>query len=267
MLRENDYFWRRFFIYILLSCACISLDNIGLFSGVRRITERGLAPIQTLSSGIVEVASAPLKAVYFYRNGTARIADLEARLAELVVERSELLQLRSENAEMRKLLGVDLPPDWQFLPAKVITARHDLLLLSVGSNQGVKVGMTVVDGGYLVGQVTKVSEVISEITPVTAIDSVVSAQTLEINATGNIEGQNSNLLIMKSILQEEKVEPGQIVVSSGADGVMPDLPLGRVVRVTDNQVEAYKQAEVESLVNHVDIERAFVVVGTEGGAL
>ena len=41
-------------------------------------------------------------------------------------------------------MGVKLPAKWQFMPAKILQLKNESLTIDIGSEDGIKVGQTVI---------------------------------------------------------------------------------------------------------------------------
>jgi len=81
-------------------------------------------------------------------------------------------------------------------------------------------------------------------------------------ATGIVQGQGRQSLLMRYIEQGEQVEVGDIVLTSGLGGNFPKrLVIGQVTAVKRNDVEMFQQVLVQSAVNFDRLEMVLVVLG------
>lgn len=206
---------------------------------------------------------------YFSRKSYQKqIDDLQLRVKQLTVDQGALFSCREENASLKKLLGAPLPSSWKFLPAKVV-GNDGGLRINVGRKQGVMEGAIVVSENFLVGRVVEVREYDSRvILPImagakipVAIRSISgNGQNGEIVARGLLLGQGKLDLILDRVLQEEKIQKGDLVVSLGDSGWEPDLVIGQVGQILSQPVDIWQKAEVIPLLNYQRLKEVYVVI-------
>ncbi len=254
----SESFWNRWLFLVVLCLVVLSFDSVGWLSGVKELIEPKLGRLEYVVDRGVGVTLSPVEIIGYYRNGTAKIADLEARNAELLVENVELERLREENHRMRELLKTPMKPHWQMLPVKVLVRNDDWVLIDVGKKDKIEVGMSVVVDDVLFGVVSKVSEGVSEVSLVGGRESRIEV------FVGEAEGVLSNddgVVVVDEILQSSQVEVGDVVTSAGTDGVLPGLVVGRVSELLGGVSDIYKQAMVVTAVREREFDIIFVVFG------
>lgn len=250
-------------LFLIASILIFALDGIGLLRPLKFVGEFVLVRIESFVQIGAKIVTAPVEAGRYFLNGSQTVADLQARLSERIVDEVRLKELEDENERMRKLLGVDLPPNWKFLPVKVAANSTQRLIVIGNESQGVVVGATIVDeNGSFVGSVLKVSEVSSEVLPVNATNSVVTAR-VNGESTQGVVVNGSDGLVMEKVLQEDKVEVGDIVETAGTDGLAPGVLIGRVIEVVGEGSGVYKQAKLSQLANPQSATGVFVIQGLE----
>jgi len=247
---------------LVISMLLMAVDSLGWLVPVKRVVESELIPVERVGNQVGEVLSWPVRVVGYYKNGLVRIEDLQSRLAEKTVDSQRMSELEQENERMRVLLGVNLPPAWKFLPATVLGQTGGELIIQGGENLGIGVGMSVVSNQVLVGRVSKVSAAVSEVTPVASNQSKIAVKVGGKEITGIVMGNGGRLMLDK-VLQEAKVEEGDVVMTDGTDGTLPGLVVGRVVEVGGEQSQVYKTVRLEPMVEMGGLKGVFVVVGTE----
>jgi rod shape-determining protein MreC len=96
----------------------------------------------------------------------------------------------------------------------------------------------------------------------TDFSSSVNALIQSSRATGIVQGQGRQKLLMRYVGQGEQVEVGDIVLTSGLGGNFPKrLVIGQVTAVKRNDVEMFQEILVESAVNFDRLEMVLVVLG------
>jgi rod shape-determining protein MreC len=78
---------------------------------------------------------------------------------------------------------------------------------------------------------------------------------------GTIVGSAGGALVLDLILKETQLRPGEIVLTSGLDGVFPQgLLVGEISKVFDNSTASFKKASVLPFFNRRDLKQVFVLI-------
>ncbi|MBL8320213.1 MAG: rod shape-determining protein MreC [Burkholderiaceae bacterium] len=184
-----------------------------------------------------------------YLQGLARAIrgerDARAALVAQAERAARVEQLAQENARLRGLL--ELRPSLQVKgrAAEVLYEATDpysrKLFIDSGATQGVALGSPVINDAGVLGQVTRVYPLSSEVTLLTDKDAaipVLNARTQQRSAafgglTGEFEGME-----LRFLAGNADVQPGDLLTTSGVDGVYPPgLPVAKVVKV-DRKVDS-----------------------------
>ncbi len=235
------------------------LFDQGLSARVRALIASGLAiglmqadvglglgaPIRAAISTVMAPASQAVQLPVSAFQGTAQwfeqraqlISDLEQTQRLETLNALNLLEadrLREDNNNLRGLLGLRAQLPLATVAAEVRSAVLDPLarrvVLSVGSNDGIAVGNPVISSGGVLGQISRVSPLSSEVrllidddfsVPVRILGSDIQAITLGSGREDNFELRYVNI--------EATVQAGDVIVTSGLDGIYPPgLPVGQV---------------------------------------
>lgn len=151
-----------------------------------------------------------------------------------------------------------MPASWQFIPAKILSLKDEWLTLNVGSKDGISPGMNVLllaegNQGILIGRVGRVDPYLAQ------ADLISNARVrTTAGATGKIKRQNSSLELLE-VEQKYNLSQGDLIVSEGKDGWLPDLPVGRVGKIDTVPTAIYQSAQVEPIVELGSISQIFVV--------
>ena len=165
---------------------------------------------------------------------------LKQRIQELEVELKAKEDLTSENQRLNQLLNLQEKTKYKVLNARIIgrdpSVWFDSSIVNRGSLDGVKLNMPVVTNGGVLGRVTAVGPLTSQVDLVTRDKSGVGAVVGEIagsNALGVVMGTSKRELIeMRYVPGSAEVQVGQIVYTSGQDGIYPaGLKVGEIVEV------------------------------------
>lgn len=216
------------------------------------------SPVTTVTSSVAN---------YFTSISNLRSAQdentlLKQRIQELEVEIRQKEDLAAENRRLLSLLELKEQTPHRVLTARIIgrdpSAWFDSSIINRGSLDGVKLNMPVVTDGGLVGRVTAVSPLTAQVDLITRDKSGVGAVVGEIggsNALGVVSGTSKkDLLEMKYVSGSIEVAVGQIVYTTGQDGIFPaGLKIGEIVNIvtgsatTPHQIQIRPAARLDSM--------------------
>jgi rod shape-determining protein MreC len=212
-----------------------------------RITQPVRAAMATVLFPVQWVAMRPVLAVrgasdYFVTLNTA-ITNEEAARRKLVLQSqraSQVEQLTNENAQLRKLLGLRERLNTPSTSAEVLYDAADpysrKVIIDRGLAQGIEPGSPVIDESGVLGQVTRVHPLISEVTLVTDGDHAIPVLNTRTGARGITYGDagrhGSGGMELRYMAANADVQPGDLLTTSGVDGVFPaGIPVAKVTRV------------------------------------
>ncbi|TAL21618.1 MAG: rod shape-determining protein MreC, partial [Aquabacterium sp.] len=146
-------------------------------------------------------------------------------------------QLEVENARLRTLLGLSQRLTVHSQAAEVLYEASDpytrKVFIDRGSVQGVALGAPVIDDAGVVGQVTRVYPLSSEVTLINDKDAAIPVLNTRTQQRGAAYGHPADGgLELRFMAGNADVQAGDVMHTSGVDGVYPGgLPVARVVRV------------------------------------
>jgi rod shape-determining protein MreC len=234
--------------------------------------------LQPLTIAMERVAR-PFRDAYGW---TADLFNARAEADRLRAENEQLQQqvIQNESAlqslvEVKKLLayvdGPTFPEDYTYVATSVTSrparAFEQVIVLPVGSDNGIERDAPVVTRDGLVGRITRVTSDTSRVTLLTDESSAVSARVHRTKAEGIVEhGQTGDSLIMTRVAKEDVVNVGDEVVTSGwRSGALTSLYpknilVGRVTSVGNNQTDLYQQVQIASDVDFSSLDSVVVLV-------
>lgn len=170
-------------------------------------------------------------------------------------------QLEQENLHLRELLQMSQRVQTKSIAADILYNAPDpfarKVILDRGTQQGVEAGLAVVDANGVIGQVTRVHPVQSEVTLLTDRNQSIPVSVVRNGVRGVLYGVGRGMLEMRHVLAEVDIQPGDRLVTSGLDGIfVPGLPVATVTRV-DRDQDAFARIECEPL---AAIERSVQVL-------
>lgn len=227
----------RFGLYVLTCLFLLALDTrYSALSGVRASLNAVLHPVQMgLAQPWYWIRNA---ADFFTTHGelTAENAQLREQQEHLRFSLQEGHSLAAENAQLRALMALPQRPGVTPIVGEILETVPDpfsrKVIISRGSAHGIAAGWPVVDAIGLVGQVTRVYPWTAEVTLLTDRDQGAPVQNLRNGLRLIVSGQGSDsLLEIRFLDMHADLQPGDVLHTSGIDGVYPaGIPVARVVR-------------------------------------
>lgn len=170
---------------------------------------------------------------------------LRANVVTLSQQALRYAQLEAENAHLRKLLELKQHSALRLLPAEVEYESRDpytpRIVIDQGSRHGIQPGNPVVDDRGVVGQVTRVFLLQSEVTLLTDKEQSIPVQILR-NGLRSVAfgGGQPGLLELRYMAASADVQQDDLLVTSGLDGIYPPgLPVGHVIHLERKSDSAF----------------------------
>jgi rod shape-determining protein MreC len=162
-----------------------------------------------------------------------------AKLAQQSQRANQVEQLTLENVRLRKLLELRNRIATSAIAAEVLYDAADpytrKVILDKGLAQGIEAGSPVIDESGVLGQVTRVHPLISEVTLVTDREQAIPVLNTRTGARSVAYGDPSShggSLELRFMAGNADVQPGDLLTTSGVDGVYPPgLPVAKVEKV------------------------------------
>jgi rod shape-determining protein MreC len=176
-----------------------------------------------------------------FRGASAENAQLREQIAQMQDELRDTRGKAAEAERLEKLLNLSEKSEYKMVAAQVIARDPSMWFDSIQINKGrwagVEVNMPVVTAGGIVGRVVSTSPWSAQVMLATDEKSgagAVVGQLGQSNSLGSVKGMGENgLLEMRYVSGLEKVQLGDMVVTTGQDGIYPPgYNIGQVVEVT-----------------------------------
>jgi rod shape-determining protein MreC len=253
------------FILMLSAALLLLLHQLNILKPVEDFGALLLAPAQTslneMLSGVDHIFAGFREA----QDWRQKYEDRQAMIDQLLVENARLREKERENETLRELLAFKQANEsFQTMSAEVIGRDPNpllrFILIDRGSSDGLKSGMPVVTARGLVGQVTDVSVRSSKIMLITDLASSINVLAQETRATGVVQGDINGALLMRFVSQGDKIEKGNIILTSGLGDRFPKkLVVGQVQEVRQHDVDLFQVAEVRPSVDFQTLETVLVI--------
>lgn len=179
----------------------------------------------------------------------------------------QLTQLQSKAAEADRLAALlkfrQTNLDVPMASARVIGGSADsasqTIYLDRGERDGIRRNMGVITPDGVVGKVIESYKDTAQVLLLTDKDSGVGAKLAESGLQSPVGGTGEPLLIMKYIPNDDDVNSGEHVVTSGMDRIFPrDLPVGTIAEIKAGN--PFKQIRVRPAANLQRLDEVFVLL-------
>lgn len=196
-----------------------------------------LYPVQWLA--LRPVQAVRFTSDYFEALTSAQAREQQARrqLAEQSLKSNMSEQLALENQQLRKLLALRERTTASAQAAEVLYEAADpysrKVIIDKGLAQGIDAGAPVIDEAGVLGQVTRVHPLVSEVTLVTDREHAIPVLNTRTGSRGIAYGDpHGGGLELRYMASNADVQPGDLLTTSGVDGVYPPgVPVARVEKV------------------------------------
>jgi len=228
----------RLFFFASLSLALLVLDaRFRYVEGLRSVLALAAYPVQRAATAPIDLLRTlgdyfSTQAQLFEDNAALRAKNLALSQAAQRFETAE-----AEAAQLRRLIGAAEKLQVKSTPAEILYAGRDpyshKVFVNLGEQHGVKPGSPVADEAGVMGQVTRVHPLVSEVTLITDQDHVVPIQVVRNGLRAiALGGGPSGMLELRFTAGNAEIQNGDRLVTSGIDGTYPaGLPVATVVRI------------------------------------
>lgn len=228
----------RYAFFALLSLTLLALDGqLQLLKTVRQGLAVVIFPLQ-------QAAQAPLEIYrqvndFFVTQAQLKTDNTALRVRHLkdAAELQRLAAVQNENRYLRQLLGAQQKPHYTSTLAEVKFAREDpfrrRIEIDRGALHGIRLGAPVIDDVGVLGQVTQLMPLASEVTLLTDKDQTVPVELARTGQRGVLFGIGNDLTLeLRFMPVSSDIQAGDLLLTSGLDGIYPrGIPVARVTKV------------------------------------
>lgn len=174
---------------------------------------------------------------YFYlRNVRRENEQLRDQIQQMRLEQVRLQQDAAQARRLQALLAFKEEYISETVPSQVIgtsgSEQSRVIYIDRGTDHGLKENMPVITPEGIVGKVLRVFPGTAQVLIINDQTSGVGVILEKSRLQGILRGSADGSLNVEYIMADEKVEPGETILSSGGDKVFPKgLPIGRVAAV------------------------------------
>lgn len=258
--------------------ALLILVFLSVFLYIFSLNFRPPEKMDILQRSVVETLGPPIKSIgrissfaedlikeyIWLRNLHAENETLRQDLAKAEQKLTDFQEAYVENLRLRRLLDFKNSINAETVAARV--AIHDLtgwfqtVMVDKGFHDKVGPDMAVVNDEGVVGRILDVSDRFSRILLITDPGSSVDAVIQRNRVRGILSGKDANGCILKYVRGNIDVQVGDLIITSGKDGIFPKgLRLGTVQGVFKDPVDLFQKIEVKPLVRLNALEEVLII--------
>lgn len=262
----------RLTFFVSLAILLMVLDaRFRYVENVRQVVALAAYPIQRIAMAPVDL----FRGVVNYFGSTTALREENAALRTKQLRAAQgLLQLEAlteENNQLRRLLQAQERLPRKSVFSEILYAARDpfsrKVVIDKGTQDGILAGQPVIDDVGVIGQVTRVYLLMSEVTLLSDKDQAIPLQVLRNGlravAYGGAEG---GMLDLRFLAANADIKNGDTLVTSGIDGTYPPgLPVATVARIERDAAYAFARIAIAPIAG-TDRYRQVLVLSSEAKA-
>ncbi|KAG0163916.1 hypothetical protein DFQ28_009438 [Apophysomyces sp. BC1034] len=244
----------RLFTFVGLALALLITDaRFRTLEVMREVIGTGLYPLQRAAlvpRELVVGGTDLFVTIHALRSENQALRDKNLQLS---LRASQAAQLLAENEHLRSLSRLQQHSTIQTTPTEIQYDTRDpftqKVIIAGGSRQSIQAGAPVVNENGVIGQVTRVFPLQSEVTLLTDKDQAMPVQLVRTGIRSVIHGTpKGDVLDLRFVPIGADVKAGDELVTNGLDGVYPPgLPVAKVIRVDRQADTAFARVICEPL--------------------
>jgi rod shape-determining protein MreC len=248
----------------------INIIGLSLTSSKQRLSEGPVryaisiaAPFQDFFSHSTDFARNIWRHYFFLVSLAQENDKLRQSLKHAAEKNNQCKEIELANFRLRKLLNFKRGTGYEVVAAEVIgkdpSPWFKTVIINKGRSDGLQKGIPVVVPEGIVGQVVEVSNNNSKVLLIIDQNSAVDALVQRSRARGIIRGEAVDLCVFQFVLRKHDAQVGDVIVSSGLDGVFPKgLRVGQISEVIKRDAGIFQEVKVTPFVNFEKIEEVLI---------
>ena len=261
--------WQAIALLLVVSLVFVTLDfRSGAMSGVRSGTEAVFGPVQRGLTAVFAPVGRFFAGIPDIGHSNSRIKELERQNADLRRQLRESPLTGTRAAELQRLGLLAGAGQLRVVPAAVVSLGPSLgfewaITIDVGSKDGVKPDMTVINGDGLVGRIKQVSSTSSVVVLLTDPESAVGVRIAGSNQLGLASGTGLRPLSFSALDPQSGVQVGDRLLTGpyGGSTYVAGIPVGQVISVSgDDAGSSGRDATIQPYVSVSSLDLVGVIL-------
>jgi rod shape-determining protein MreC len=253
-------------VFAFISIALLVVDaRFHALTAVRQVAATVLYPLQMVA--LMPRDAASNMGSYFSSISALQkeVRDLKSQQVALASAMQQAQLQMAENGHLRRLMEAREHLPVRSMMSEILYDARDpstrRVVLDRGSQNGVKLGLPVIDNAGVVGQVTRVFPFTAEVTLLTDKEQAIPVQVLRNGLRSVAYGRGqSGQLDLRFVAPNADIQVGDVLVTSGLDGMYPaGLAVAKVTQVESVAQGAFGRVVCQPLAG-IDRHRQLLIV-------
>jgi rod shape-determining protein MreC len=233
-------------------------------SGLGRVALVIVAPFQKQFTAFFAAVKNTWNQYFFLVSKAKENAQLKQALGQSLQQLNRCSEIELANDRLRHLIGFEKEVPRPMIAAQVVgkdpSAWSKTIIVDKGTRDNIRQGLPVVIPEGIVGVVVEVSDryakVLLLIDPNSAVDGLVQ----QTRARGIVKGRGGEYCVFDYVLRKHEISVGDVVVTSGLDGVFPKgFRVGRISEIVRQNAGIFQKVSVTPYVDFEILEEVFVI--------
>ncbi len=225
------------------------------------------SPILNVSSRLTRGVGSLWNGYFWLLGVRSENARLQEDVRRLTLLNRNLAEAQLENARLRRLLGFRDSGTYGTLGAHVVGRAPNFLsntlYLDRGSADGLRPNQPVVSDAGVIGRTILVARNSCQVQLITNADASVGVMIENTRLQGVVKGTENPLLDLHYISNTEEVSVGDVIVTSGLDGIYPRGFLVGVVTDSQKGNTGFRTIRVKPSADLLRIEEVLILLAAQ----
>ncbi|MDP4172628.1 MAG: rod shape-determining protein MreC [Bacteroidota bacterium] len=251
-------FWngyKEYIVVVVLLVISLVLLSLSTNPAIKRVKTYAFGGFAVITSGVSKVIE-PFQTAF----ETKRLREANA---QLMMQVNRLREYGIQNEELKKLLALKDSSEYPLIAASVVSKfvsnSQGCFIINTGNNEGVQLGMPVINDQGLVGVVISVSKDFSIIRTLNNSELKFAVKNQRSKFDGVMEWNGTDLVI-KNVPKTFDMEIGdRIVTSDFSTKFPPSIPVGVVAGGNRDKTGIFNNIVVRPYVDFIKVSNVFVI--------
>jgi rod shape-determining protein MreC len=263
--REGRALYVLIFLLLLhLTLLSLQIEEPGGTLLIRKWVLLAEAPFLNASSAVSAGVRNVWHGYFWLRGARKENQQLQDTVRQLTLQANRLEELKQENLRLRKLVALKANIPYETIAARVVSRTpnfmSNVIYIDRGARDGVAVDEPAITAEGIVGRTILVTDFNAQVQLITNADASTGAMVDRTRSPGVLRGSGDLMLDLNYISNSEQINPGDIVLTSGLDGIYPKgLPVGKVVESRKGN-SVFRAIKVQPSADLVHFEEVSVVL-------
>ena len=263
VIRHRSFFTLLVVVALQILLLSVQITRINHVRLIRYWAVEAFDPFERSLGGLMNFASTAFRTYRHLWRAQQENQELHIQLVAEQVQIQRLGEQAEETQRLRTLLDFKNQLTFQTVGAEVIATspgeNSNAIFIDKGSDSGLTTDLAVITPEGAVGKILAIFPHSAQVLLITDPSSGVGVTLAQSRVQGILKGDINGFCDVHYVMNEEVVNRGEAVVTSGLDLIYPKgLPVGTVVNVGDGNI--YKTLTVKPAVDLNRLEMVLVVL-------